>query len=154
MLSRPNSGISFSSPGFLVQCSIASSSGTRRQAGAALGVELRRMMTRFLLFHQTQDTTHEPLLIPLGPNVPAVDYLFSSVGVERPYSSVAVGQYDARRLLPDDERRGRVQKEGAGFFHLRRTRRAAEQPPEAVTTRPVTAALRYVHPFKLCLGVV
>src|SRR5262249_40826211 len=57
MLSRPNSGISFSSPGFLVQCSIASSSGTRRQAGAALGVELRRMMTRFLLFHQTQDTT-------------------------------------------------------------------------------------------------
>src|SRR5262245_66165794 len=61
MLSRPNSGISFSSPDFLVQGSIASSSGTRRQAGAALGVELRRMMTRFLLFHQTQDTTFSRL---------------------------------------------------------------------------------------------
>jgi hypothetical protein len=57
MLSGPNAGISFSSPGFLLQSFIASSSGTSRQAGAALGWELRRMMTRFLLFHQTQDTT-------------------------------------------------------------------------------------------------
>ena len=35
----------------------AASFGTRRQAGAQLVVELRRMMTRFLLFHQLTDTT-------------------------------------------------------------------------------------------------
>ena len=38
---------------FLLSFAIASSSGTRLQAGAAASLQLRRMMMRFLLFHQT-----------------------------------------------------------------------------------------------------
>src|SRR5947208_2172833 len=48
--------VSFVDP-FLLSFAIASSSGIRLQADAAAGSQLRRMMTRFLLFHQTQDTT-------------------------------------------------------------------------------------------------
>ena len=43
---------------FLVSSAIASSSGTRRQAGALFWLQ-RRMMTRFLLFHHYRDTTRE-----------------------------------------------------------------------------------------------
>jgi hypothetical protein len=54
----------------LVFSPVASSSGTRLPSGAAsLALKLRRMMTRFLLFHQTQDTTRTRL----PPTVSAAD---------------------------------------------------------------------------------
>jgi mannose-6-phosphate isomerase-like protein (cupin superfamily) len=70
IVSGLHTGISLSSPGFLVQSFIASSSGTRLAAGAAsLSLKLRRMMTRFLLFHQTQDTTRTEFSARTGDNM-------------------------------------------------------------------------------------
>jgi hypothetical protein len=56
LVASPNRVASLSSP-FLLFFAIASSSGTRLQAGAAAGQQLRWMMTRLLLVHRTQDTT-------------------------------------------------------------------------------------------------
>ena len=56
IVSGPNVGSLPSAAVLVVESCIASSFGTRRQAGAQLVVELRRLMTRFLLFHQAQDT--------------------------------------------------------------------------------------------------
>ena len=55
----------------------------RRHAGAALGVELRRMMTRFLLFHQTQDTTAGPSRRGLNVGKGETDGLYDLEGVRR-----------------------------------------------------------------------